>query len=111
MNPGAHSVENYTDDGQLRGFWQNRSPEIDGFLGCCNPAEITSLPDGAFVTSEKGLVRIKIHEASGALRTVVAGPASFQEEGRAPEVCAGDDGRIYALDFDKSVVRVYAPKS
>ncbi len=76
VNPGKHALENYSDDGRMRGFWENASMEIDGFLGCCNPARITVLEDGSFVTSEKGLVRIKIYDQSGKLISVVA-PRSF----------------------------------
>ena len=110
VNPGKHAVENYSDDGRMRGFWENMSFEIDGFLGCCNPARITTLEDGSFVTSEKGLVRIKIYDESGVLKSVVASPDLFkEEEGEAPEVCADENNVIYALDFDKDMVRVFEP--
>lgn len=110
VNPGKHAVENYSDDGRMRGFWENMSFEIDGFLGCCNPARITTLEDGSFVTSEKGLVRIKIYDESGVLKSVVAAPDLFkEEEGKAPEVCADENNVIYALDFDKDMVRVFEP--
>ena len=109
VNPGKHAIENYTDGGQMRGFWQNNSTDINGFTGCCNPAEIAVLEDGAFVTSEKGMVRIKIHEPSGELRSVVAPPALFREEGKAPEVCADARGNIYVLDFDRNTVRIFEP--
>jgi hypothetical protein len=109
VNPANHALENYSEDGRLRGYWENSSIDIDGFLGCCNPARITVLQDGSFVTSEKGVVRIKIHDQSGALVTVVAPPALFKKEGQAPEVCADDDDVIYALDFDKDVIRVFEP--
>lgn len=110
VNPGKHALENYSDDGKLLGSWQNSSMDIEGFTGCCNPAEIAVLPDGSFVTSEKGLVRIKTYDKSGKLKSVVAAPAKFEEEGKAPEVAADDDGVIYALDFDRSVIRVFEEK-
>jgi len=110
VNPGKHALEDYADDGRLRGFWESRSFEIDGFLGCCNPARITTLMDGSFVTSEKGLVRIKIYDQSGMLKSVVAPPDLFKgEDGKAPEVCADENDVIYALDFDKDMVRVFEP--
>lgn len=109
VNPGKHALENYSDDGRMRGFWESRSFDIDGFLGCCNPARITTMEDGSFVTSEKGLVRIKIYDQSGKLLSVVASPELFKEEGKAPEVCVDADGVIYALDFDKDMVRVFEP--
>jgi hypothetical protein len=110
VNPGKHAMENYSDDGRMRGFWENISFDIDGFLGCCNPARITTLEDGSFVTSEKGLVRIKIYDQSGKLLSVVASPDLFKgDDGKAPEVCADENNVIYALDFDKDMVRVFEP--
>jgi sugar lactone lactonase YvrE len=111
VNPGKHALENYSDDGRLRGYWENASYEIDGFLGCCNPARIAALPDGSILTSEKGLVRIKIYDQSGKLQSVVAPPSIFKEEGKAPDVCIDEDGTIYALDFDKDMVRIFEPRS
>ena len=110
VNPGKHALENYTDDGRLRGFWESRSFEIDGFLGCCNPARITTMADGSFVTSEKGMVRIKIYDQSGKLKSVVAPPDLFSGEGeKAPAVCADENDVIYALDFEKDMIRVFEP--
>ncbi|MCK5135929.1 MAG: hypothetical protein KAR19_09110 [Bacteroidales bacterium] len=110
VNPGKHAIENYTDDGQMRGFWQNASYDIEGFLGCCNPAEITVKEDGSFITSEKGMVRIKIYDQSGTLLSVVASPNQFKEGGKAPEVCVDEQNIVYALDFDRNVVRVFELK-
>jgi len=107
VNPGEHAIENYSDDGQLRGYWAKSSMEIEGFTGCCNPAEISVLEDGSFVTSEKGLVRIKVYDASGKLLSVVAPPEKFKEEGHAPEVAVDQAGVIYALDFDTNKIRIF----
>jgi len=115
VNPAKHALENYSDEGRMRGYWQNSSMEIDGFLGCCNPARITTMADGSFVTSEKGLVRIKIHDQSGKLISVVAPPALFDngrsadDETKAPAVCADEKGVIYALDFETDMIRVFEP--
>jgi hypothetical protein len=110
VNPGKHALEDYSDDGRMRGFWESRSFEIDGFLGCCNPARITTMENGSFVTSEKGLVRIKIYDQSGKLLSVVAPPELFPgEDLKAPEVCADANGVVYALDFEKDMVRVFEP--
>lgn len=110
VNPGKHAVEDYSDDGRMRGYWESRSFAIDGFLGCCNPARITTMEDGSFVTSEKGIVRIKIYDQSGKLTSVVASPDLFTgEDPQAPEVCADQNGVIYALDFERDMVRVFEP--
>ena len=107
VNPGKHAIENYSDIGEMRGFWQNSSMNIEGFTGCCNPAEIAVMENGDFVTSEKGLVRIKVYDSSGKLKSVVAPPEKFNEEGEAPEVAVDKSDVIYALDFDRSLIRIY----
>lgn len=107
VNPGRHAIENYTFDGDLRGFWKLSAMTIEGFSGCCNPAEMTVTADGSFVTSEKSMVRIKIYDASGKLKTVVAPPEKFREEGKAPEVVIDEAGIIYALDFDRNMIRMF----
>ncbi|NOR75773.1 MAG: hypothetical protein GQ525_11510 [Draconibacterium sp.] len=112
VNPGMHSLENFNSDGSLRTYWKSTSVRIEGFSGCCNPAHFTFLPDGSFVTSEKGLVRIKIYKPSGEFSGVVAAPNKFVDkiEGQAPDIEADELGNIYALDFDKKVLRVFELK-
>ncbi len=110
VNPGMHALQNYSDKGKLRGFWSKTSFEADGFSGCCNPFHIAFLPDGSFVTSEKGLVRIKIHEPSGLLRSVVAAPKSFKGEHIAPDVAVDEQGGILALDYEKKMIRLFRLK-
>ncbi|HET9571750.1 MAG TPA: hypothetical protein VFP20_10125 [Bacteroidales bacterium] len=111
VNPGMHALQNYSDQGKLRGFWGKTSFEINGFSGCCNPFYIAFLSDGSIVTSEKGLVRIKIHEPSGLLRSVVAAPSSFTGEKKAPDVTIDEKNKVYALDFEKNLIRIFTPKN
>ncbi len=77
VNTGRHSLENYTFDGDLRTSWGIYSMDIEGFVGCCNPTHITILEDGKFITSEKGIARIKVYNRLGNLESVVAGPDQF----------------------------------
>jgi len=109
-NPGKHSIENYTAEGNLRAYWENMDPTIEGFSGCCNPAHIDIMSDGSFVTSEKGIVRIKIHKPSGELYTVVAAPEKFKEDGEAPDIAVHENGSVYALDYDRRMIRIFEPK-
>ena len=111
VNPGLHALENYTYNGNLRSHWKNTGMKPEGFSGCCNPSHFTFLDDGRFVTSEKGLVRIKTYKRSGEFEGVVAEPAKFVDEGRAPDVAADSQNNIYALDFDKKMIRVFEPKN
>jgi hypothetical protein len=119
-NTGRHRVEAYTAEGDLEFFWGKPSMAIDGFCGCCNPVGLALLPDGRYVTSEKGLPRVKIYSKDGAFECVVAGPESFSENWQkcSPSDCTtgGLDaavdsaGRIYILDVVESNVRVMAKK-
>lgn len=109
VNPGLHTLENYTAEGRLREHWKASGAQTKNFSGCCNPAHYCFLPDGSFVTSEKGLVRIKVYKPSGEFSGVVAGPNKFEDilEGQAPDVASDSKGNIYALDFDRKVLRVF----
>ena len=122
-NPGRNRIETYTPDGNLEFWWGQRSAKIEGFCGCCNPVNFAILPNGAFVTSEKGLVRVKIYNSDGGFVGVVAGPAqltdgSFMKICETPEECqgpgfdvaAGADGRIYVLDTTENVVKIFGRK-
>jgi len=106
-NTGLHYVENYTKNGALRAYWGESSFTVEGFTGCCNPAHFTILSNGAFVTSEKGVVRIKVYLPSGELDCVVAAPDKFEKDSEAPDLTSDPFGRIYALDMTKKMIRVF----
>lgn len=110
VNPGKHALENYTVEGTLRTWWEASSIKIEGFSGCCNPAHFAFLPDGSFVTSEKGMVRIKIYKPSGEFSGVVAAPSKFVENGEAPDIAVDNKGIIYALDLNKKMIRLFVKK-
>ncbi len=80
---------------------------IDGFSGCCNPSHIAILADGSFVTSEKGLVRVKILNPTGKLKSVVAGPDQFDEETRGLDLAVDSENRIIVLDPKKRLIRIF----
>jgi hypothetical protein len=107
VNPGYHALENYRPDGMPLSSWEASSMSIDGFSGCCNPSHFALMPDGSFVTAEKGLPRVKIHNVDGSLRCVVAAPDQFEEGVSGLDVAVGNDGRIYALDPSRDQVRVF----
>lgn len=110
VNPGMHALQNYTEDGRLRGHWRQPAFDLSGFSGCCNPSHIAFLSDGRVVTSEKGLVRIKIHKISGTFDAVVAPPSSFVDGLRAPAIAIDDQDNIIALDFDRQLIRYFEKK-
>lgn len=109
VNPGKHALEEYTFEGNLRSFWENASMDVEGFSGCCNPAHFAFLPDGSFVTSEKGMARIKVYKASGELLSVVAPSDKFENEDYAPDLAVDSSGNIYALDFIEKTIRLFQP--
>lgn len=115
-NPGRHRMELYTTDGDFEGSWGVTAMGITGFCGCCNPINFTLLPDGKYVTCEKGLPRVKVYSATGEFESVVAGVESFSENARAcgPSDCTAggldaavdSQGRIYVLDLVTGDIRV-----
>jgi hypothetical protein len=119
VNPGAHRIEAYTLDGDLEVFWGKHGEGIEGFCGCCNPANLAILPDGRFVTSEKGIPRVKIYAADGKFVGVVAGPETLAptetilEETRPDhklpvfDVAADSRGRVLVLDPLAMKVRIF----
>ncbi len=110
VNPGRQRVESYFEDGTLVSAWGKASFDLDGFSGCCNPSHLAVLPDGRFVTSEKGLVRVKIHDAEGGFQSVVAEASTLGEDTAPREIAADSTGRIVILDPTTRTVRVFEPK-
>ncbi|MDF7822516.1 hypothetical protein P4B35_00715 [Pontiellaceae bacterium B12227] len=110
VNSGHHAVENYRPDGMPLSSWEATGMHIEGFSGCCNPSHFALLPDGGFVTAEKGLPRVKIHNVDGSLRCVVAAPDQFEDDVTGLDVAVGPNGKIYVLDPARNRVRVFEEK-
>lgn len=116
-NPGRHRIEAYTMEGDFLEGWGETSNQVRGFCGCCNPAHFALLPDGRFVTSEKGLTRVKVYSVDGQLQSVVAGPDQFPRISLNPggaqvalDVAADREGRIYVADTLAGSVRIFQRK-
>lgn len=106
-NTGNHSLENYTAQGEYRWAWGTYSMKTDGFCGCCNPSHIAILSDGSFVTSEKGIPRIKVYNRLGQLISVVAGPEQFDDDTVGLDLAVDSANRIFVLYPKKKSVLVY----
>ena len=110
VNPGRHLLQNFTPEGDLRSSWGSASMGIDGFCGCCNPTYIALLSDGSFVTSEKGLVRVKVYKADGEFAGLVAGSDMFDEGTTGLDLAVDSTDRIYVLDPYRGSVRIFERK-
>jgi len=106
-NTGRHSLENYTMDGGFRTSWGEFSMGIEGFCGCCNPTHFIFLEDGSFITSEKGIARIKVHNQLGEMVSVVAGPDQFVEGTVGLDLAVDSAQRIFVLDPKQRLVRIF----
>ena len=110
---GRHSLRHFSPDGELLASWGGESTDLDGFLGCCNPAHLTLLPCGSLVTSEKGVLRVKVYQPDGNLEAVVALPRDFPAGEASLDLATrkANGGEILVLVPAKRVVRVYVKKA
>ncbi len=107
VNPGRHQLESYRSDGQMISSWERTSMQLDGFSGCCNPSHIAMLSDGSFVTSEKGIERVKIHQQTGDFKCLVASPDQFIPGTTDLDLAVDSKDRIYVSDPKKNIVRIF----
>lgn len=108
---GKQRIESYKADGSLDSTWGKQGNNLQGFSGCCNPSHIAVRKDGSFVTSEKGLVRVKVHDASGELVGVVVAAKDFEKNIHGLDLAVDSKDRILVADPGTSSVRVYTVKA
>ncbi|MBQ6745905.1 MAG: hypothetical protein IJR07_02515 [Bacteroidaceae bacterium] len=70
-NPGRHSVESYSQDGEFLTSFGEAGLAAGRFSGCCNPVYVTASPTGEILTSEKGIPRISCYSPSGEFRSIL----------------------------------------
>lgn len=121
-NPGKHRIEAWTLDGAFEIAWGRPSYAVDGFCGCCNPVSFALLPDGGFVTGEKGLPRVKTYDSHGSFTGLVAGPEAFPDYVKAAQagtpkaasagiyVAVDAEGRVLVLDAIGGTLRIMERK-
>ncbi len=110
VNPGRHLFHNFSPKGELISSWGKASQLIDGFCGCCNPSHFTIMPNGSFITSEKGLPRVKEYNPAGELISVVAGANNFNEGTTNLDVVTDSKGRVIVLDPARKQIRIFERK-
>ena len=109
-NAGGRELRCYDGNGSIESSWSRPGRGIDGFSGCCNPVDIAIRADGAIVTGEKNIVRIKVVSPTGELIGVVAGPRAFDQEITKLDLAVDSSGRVLVLDPVRKAVRVFVAK-
>jgi hypothetical protein len=109
VNPGRQRVEAYTTDGLYESplTWGTSGAALNQFAGCCNPTYLAQLPDGRFVTAEKGLPRVKLWTMSGEFVTLIASAEQFKGPSAIAGLATDGDGRVYVLDAEGECIRVF----
>jgi sugar lactone lactonase YvrE len=110
-NPGRLGIESYRENGDLITSWYRPSMKLDGFSGCCNPSHFAFRRDGKLITCEKGIVRVKVYDAtSGQFEELVAGSTLFPKEQAVRDLAVDSRDRILVLDSRDDSVRVFEQK-
>jgi sugar lactone lactonase YvrE len=110
-NPGARELRRYDNNGVIADSWQKPGRGVDSFSGCCNPVDIAVRADGAIVTAEKNIVRVKVVSPTGDLIGVVAGPSSFDASISKLDIALDGAGRVLILDPVRKAVRIFVERS
>jgi sugar lactone lactonase YvrE len=112
VEPGKHLITNVRSDGTVAASWgkYGANGEVAGFSGCCNPTHLAIRRDGSFVTSEKGVVRVKVHGPTGALVGVVAQSSDFKKDIHGLDLAVDSKDRILVLDPELGAVRAFVLK-
>lgn len=122
VNPGKLQVSTFSFEGDLGSSWGQAGSSVADFFGCCNPSHIARFADGRFVTSERGIPRIKVYTETGELDSVVAGPQQLDVSPQSVgdprhginepvfDIAVDSQDRVLALDPRTRTVRIFAPK-
>jgi hypothetical protein len=104
---GRHQVSSWTLDGtMLAAFGRFGMANPEDFVGCCNPVNVAVAPDGAVVTAEKMVARVKVFGKDRTLLAVI-GPGPFDPMCRHIHVAVDSGGRILAADPERRTIEVF----
>jgi hypothetical protein len=107
-NTGNRRVETWTTDGKKLSQFGEAGTAPGAFCGCCNPSHFAVIPQG-FVTSEKGINRIKILGPEGNFIEFVSANNNFVPS--VPLDVASADGKtIYAVNSADATLYIYKRK-
>jgi len=104
---GRHQVTSWTLDGKMvASFGRFGMAKPEDFVGCCNPVNVAIAPDGAIVTAEKVIARVKVFGKDRGLLAVI-GPEHFDPMCRHIHVAVDSTGRIVAADPERRTIAVF----
>jgi DNA-binding beta-propeller fold protein YncE len=106
-NTGKLRIEKWTTDGEMSGSFGESGLAPGAFCGCCNPSHFAPLPQGGFVTAEKGINRIKILDGNGNFIEFVSVNNKFMASVPLDVVAAADGGAIYAANPADSKLYIF----
>jgi hypothetical protein len=107
-NTGHRRIETRTIQGRMTSYFGEPGMAPGAFCGCCNPAHFILTPEG-FVTSEKGINRIKILDKKGAFVEFVSSENKFVPS--IPLDLASSDGKtICAANPADSKLYIFSRK-
>ena len=107
-NTGHRRIETWTADGKKLSQFGEPGTAPGAFCGCCNPSHFAIIPQG-FVTTEKGINRIKILDRSGNFVEFVSSQNDFIPS--IPLDVASADGKtIYAANSVNSTLYLFKRK-
>jgi hypothetical protein len=105
---GRHQVTAWRLDGTPVGrFGKFGMQDPADFVGCCNPINVATTPDGKVVTSEKMVARVKVFEPEGRLLAVI-GTEHFDPKCTQIHLAVDTKGRILAADPVRRRVLVFS---
>lgn len=82
VNSARHRIESYRTNGAFVSAWGEKSRTLQGFGGCCNPVSLAPLPNGTYLTAERGRPRVKLYDENGKFQKLLAGPETFETNAR-----------------------------
>ena len=105
---GRHQVTAWAIDGTPLGkFGKFGMTDPADFVGCCNPMNVATTPDGKVVTAEKMVARVKVYEPDGRLLAVI-GPGPFDPKCTQIHLAVDSKGRVIAADPVRREITVFA---
>lgn len=109
-NPGRHSVEGYSQEGDFIASFGKAGGAEGLFSGCCNPVYLTGTPTGEIITSEKGIPRISCYGKTGEFHSVLldekmlgGGHAAYEVRVWKDKLVVAGKDQVATFQYDKKL--------